>query len=144
MRSVCSRPSGAVLPGATTRGLMWVRRAWRGGHAPSGGVGALGVQASRLDAEGDGRDALCAGPQPGVRLTHIRPLGRAGLVELRVDLARRLLREARDALELLLRRIEEPLDGAEMAEDRPPSHRTDALQRLEDGLHRLRVAPLSL
>jgi len=32
------------------------------------------LQASRLDAERDGRDVLCAGPQPGVRLTRIRPL----------------------------------------------------------------------
>ena len=56
---------------------MWVRRACRGGHAPSSVSGSVGVQAgNRLDADRDGRDAPCAGPQPRVRLTHIKPLGR--------------------------------------------------------------------
>ena len=69
-------------------------------------------------------------------------LGRAGLVELRVEVARGLLREAGNALELLLRGLEEALDGAEVPDDRAPPHRPDAGKPLEDRLHRAR-APLA-
>ena len=47
----------------------------------------------------------------------------------------------RNALELLLRRFQEPLDGAEVAQDGPPARRSDPGQRLEDRLEGLR-APL--
>ena len=65
-------------------------------------------------------------------------LGRPGLVQLRVDVARGLLRQPGNALELLLRGVEEPLDRAEVPEDRTPPRRADPRERLEDRLHRLR------
>ena len=80
---------------------------------------------------------------PGSRLSCTRSrLRTARLVELRVEVARRLLRQPGDALELLLRRLEESLDRAEVADDRAASHRPDAGQRLEDRLHRSCVARL--
>src|SRR5438128_302402 len=78
--------------------------------------------------------------QPRVRGLRAKHLGSSGLVQLRVDRARRLGRELRHALELLLRGGEEALGRAEVAEDRPPAGRPDALEGVEDRLERLRVA----
>ena len=57
-----------------------------------------------------------------------------GLVQLRVDRARRPRREARHALELLLRRGQERLGRAEVPQDRPPSRGPDPLEVVEDRL----------
>ena len=80
----------------------------------------------------------------------MRPSGRrraprrTGLVQLAVQRACRLLREPGHALELLLRRVEEDLDRAEVTEDRPSPHGPDAVEGLEDRLHRLRAAALAV
>ena len=70
------------------------------------------------------------------RESRLRASGRPGLVELRVQVARGLLREAGDALELLLRRLQEALDRAEVPDDRAASNRPDARKAFEDRLHR--------
>ena len=44
-------------------------------------------------------------------------------MELRVEIARGLLREAGNALELLLRGLEKVLDGTEVPDDRATPHR---------------------
>ena len=61
-------------------------------------------------------------------------LGSTGLMELGVDVPRRLRRHPRHALELLLRRREERLRGAEVPDQRAPSSGTDAGQGVEDRL----------
>ncbi len=57
-------PRYALLPHvATTRGLMWVRRACRGGHAPSSVAGSLGVQAELPGCRASrARCAVCRPP----------------------------------------------------------------------------------
>src|SRR5213596_1878770 len=81
---------------------------------------------------------------PGTRSRDMARLGSAGLVELRVDRARRPLRDAGHALELLLARREETLRRSEVLEQRAPPGRAHTLERVEDRLLRLRVAPLSV
>jgi hypothetical protein len=57
------------------RGLMWIRGACRGGHAPSSVFGSILSKAPGLAVDRDGRDATCAGPHPRVHLIHIKPRG---------------------------------------------------------------------
>ena len=49
---------------SASRGLMWVRRGCRGGHAPSSRDGLIGGKAGGLGADQDGTAAPRAGPQP--------------------------------------------------------------------------------
>ena len=98
---------------------------------PSG----LGVHA-RIPAGRAVRPAPLRDPHPA--------LGPAGLVQLRVDLARGPRRDARHALELLLRRGQELLRRAEVLEQCPPTRRADARKRVEDRLARLRIAALTV
>src|SRR5688572_804578 len=63
---------------------------------------------------------------------------RPRLVQLGVDGAGRLLRQAGHALELLLRGGEYPVDRAEVHEQRPPPGRPDAAQLVEQRLAGLR------
>src|SRR5262249_5299137 len=67
---------------------------------------------------------------------------RAGLVQLSVDRAGCLRRNARHALELLLARGEEALRRAEVAKQCPPSRRPDPLELVEDRLPSASAAPL--
>src|SRR5919198_2088426 len=67
-------------------------------------------------------------------------LGSSGLVQLGVDRAGRLGGNAGNALELLLRRRQEALGGAEVVEDRAPPRRPDTFEVVEDRAERARVA----
>src|SRR5580765_1043392 len=64
------------------------------------------------------------------------------LVQLRVDLPRRLRRNPRHALELLLGRLQQPVRRSEMVQQRTPPDRADALQLVEDRAEGLRLTPL--
>jgi len=55
------------------RGLMWVRRACREGMHQAAWSARAACRLESLDAGRDGRAAPCAGPQPCVRLTRIKP-----------------------------------------------------------------------
>src|SRR3954454_13127571 len=68
----------------------------------------------------------------------------ARLVQLRVDVARGPRWDARDPLQLLLRRAEHRLGRAEVPEQRAPPRRADALEPVEDRLARLRIAPAAM
>ena len=70
------------------------------------------------------------------------PHAAAGLVQLRVDRARGLRRHARDAFELLLARREQPLDRAEVPQQRAPPRRPDAGEVVEDRLASRALAAL--
>src|SRR5258707_15499231 len=61
-------------------------------------------------------------------------------MKLRVDRACGLGRETGDTFELLLRRSEKPLGGAEVLQDRSAPNGTDAGKGAEDRLERARVA----
>ena len=61
-------------------------------------------------------------------------------MQLGVERPRSLGGEARHALQLLLRRGNEPLGGTVVLQDGPPPRRPDALERVEDRLERARVA----
>jgi hypothetical protein len=66
----------------------------------------------------------------------------SGLVELRIDRARSPGRHAGYALELLLRRLQEPFSRPEVTNQCPPASRPDPAQRVEDRLLGLGVAAL--
>src|SRR3954471_8777250 len=70
------------------------------------------------------------------------PLAASGLVQLRVNRPRRLCRNAGDPLELLLRRGDKALRGAEVLEQRAAAHRPDSLQLVEDRREGPRVPAL--
>src|SRR3954468_7752863 len=65
-------------------------------------------------------------------------------MQLRVDRTGRLRRHAGNALELFLARLEQPLRGAEMAQQRAPPRRAHALEVVEDRAPRPRLAPLAV
>ena len=79
-------------------------------------------------------------PSPHAPLFHIKPLAPAGLVQLVVDAARRLGRDARHALELLRGSGEHLVDRAEVLEQRPAPCRAYAFEVVEDRREPARVA----
>src|SRR5205807_8144675 len=78
-------------------------------------------------------------PQPASRATRRtraayrtrKRLRTSGLVQLRIDAARRLRRDSRHALELLLRCCQHPLGGTEVQQQRASARRPDALELVE-------------
>src|SRR4051794_35361970 len=90
---------------------------------------------ARSGADGSARERRPARP-PRLRAT--------SLVELRVDRTRGSLGDPGHAFQFLLRRGQKPLGGAEVAEERPAPRGPDSLERVEDRLARLRVAPLAV
>src|SRR6188472_1933380 len=66
----------------------------------------------------------------------------ASLVELPMDVAGELAGDPRNRLDLLGRRVQEPLGRAEVAEQRPLPDRADAAEPVQDRAgHRLAAAP---
>src|SRR5207253_23200 len=138
----CGRLAGMLRARLFTAALPL--SAPRGREGIAGASDPIEGDAQRLSARRTGGGGLGNGEVPPAN--HVTPasadLGSAGLVELRVDRARRLRRHAGNALELLLRRCEEPLGGSEVLQDRAPARGPDALQVVEDRAERARLAPL--
>src|SRR4029077_14679188 len=78
-----------------------------------------------------GPRGLLRGASANPRAGRLAP---AGLVQLRVDRAGRLLGDAGHALELFLCRREEAFGRPEVPDQRSPSRRTDPRQVVEDRL----------
>ena len=103
---------------------------------------AVADEAHRHRVAEDGEHRIDVGDP--LRAQHERVRSRAGsrapgLVEGRVDLPAGPRRHARNALELVARRREEPLGRAEVPDQRPLARRADARERVEDRLLRARV-----
>src|SRR5262249_9598360 len=97
----------------------------------------LGISLARVTRRGDAQALLLL--RAG-RFPELPELRSTRLVQLRVDRARRLRGDAWHALELLLRRREEPLRRPEVLEDRASPDRADTLQLVEDRAERPRLA----
>ena len=80
-------------------------------------------------------------PAAGTDTPSSKPLDRraSGAVELAEYRPRRLCRQSRDGLQLLLRGGEKAVGRAEVVQDRTPAGRPDALQRVEDRPERARI-----